>query len=811
MDSHINPKTPGRQRKELHSSHDGDSGAPRSPAIDIDAAMQFIGDVFGTQEWPGRLSIVTIDARQKVVSQWYESLDAVAHGWRTHATKWAQVHVYCGMAMTTPDVDDRLLTPHNRLISNPEDGKPSAGGIPGLWADLDFGEDHNSKHEYPSDEAHVCSLLASLPQPTLIVHSGHGLQAYWLFEEFLPTLTPEELAMAEELLDDWKRRVKKAFAPFYVDSVFDLARIMRLPGTINHKAVPVAVRVLSSDGPRYTPQFFASLPPLEPKAPEPKKKTSRTRGSISFNRAAEAPPDLLEVMLAEHEKFRLTWGRNRPDLVDQSASGYDLALASICAGFEAWTDQHITDLLIQHRRCHGDDLKRGDYYARTVARARRPIKTTGTVKAGPGDVEAGQQSDAGTSGSYAGKPSDSQLFEEKALLVSWNYQGWQRAVAAAGWGFYEDTRSDKVLLRTAPGDLWRPQGRTSVAWFREHVAEHVIALKGGSPQSFRPSQEDFHQYILAEAHDNRRDAFMMYLDGGTVWDKVDRVRTMLPTLFGMPDDDLTLAAAYLILGVPVYRTLNPGAKSDVVPVLQGPGNTGKSTLLRELFPPEMQGWWYGRVLMSMSEKERLEAIQGKVLVEWGEMEGAGRSIDKLFGWITETDDNSIRKAHRWDPTSNPRLFGVVGTSHRDSPLPNDPNTRRFLVRSGTHGYNIEEWCHENRAQLWAQVFAEVQAGRDPRFPRDLLEQQALENDRYRDKDVVLESAIEELERSNPEACRAGLKISEVIQAIHNRSLVDATDAVAAVSYANRRVSTALRARGWTWSRCHRGDLYSKAV
>ena len=678
MDFHATPNTRGRQRNALHSNqglhsnHDGDLGELGRPAFDIDAAMHFIADVFGTQEWPGRLSIVTVNARKQVVCHWYESLDDVANGLRTHATEWAEVNVYCGMAMTAPDVEDRLLTPHNRLVAKPEGGKPAAGGIPGLWADLDFGDDHQSKKCYPSDEEHVGSLLAGLPQPTLIVHSGHGLQAYWLFEEFLPTLTPEERAFGEGLLDDWKQRIKRAFSPFDVDSVFDLARILRLPGTINHKATPVSVRFLSTDGPRYTPQFFASLPTLEPNVPEPKNGTRGSRDSISFNRTAEAPPGLLEARLAKHEKFRLTWERNRPDLSDQSASGYDMALASICAGFKEWTDQNIVDLLIAHRRNHGDDLKRHDYYARTLARARAPIKTAGTSKAKPGDVDARQQSKAGTSGGYAGKPSDSQLFEEKALLVSWNYKGWQRAVAAAGWSFYEDTRADKVLLRAAPGDLWQPLKRTSVAWLREHVAEHVIAPKGGSPQSFRPSMPDFHGFIMSEAYEHRADAFMLYLNEGSTWDKVDRVRPMLPTLFGMPDDDLTLAAAHLILGVPVYRTLYPAAKSDVVPVLRGPNNAGKSTLLRELFPPEMQGWWYGRVLMSMSEKERLEAVQGKVIVEWGEMEAPIGTSTSFLGGSPKPMTMGLEKRIDGTPPPTPDCSGWLALLTGTHPCPTTP-------------------------------------------------------------------------------------------------------------------------------------------
>ena len=54
MDFHATPNTRGRQRNALHSNHglhsnqDDDLGELGRPAFDIDAAMYFLGDVFGT-------------------------------------------------------------------------------------------------------------------------------------------------------------------------------------------------------------------------------------------------------------------------------------------------------------------------------------------------------------------------------------------------------------------------------------------------------------------------------------------------------------------------------------------------------------------------------------------------------------------------------------------------------------------------------------------------------------------------------------------------------------------------------------------
>ena len=77
-------------------------------------------------------------------------------------------------------------------------------------------------------------------------------------------------------------------------------------------------------------------------------------------------------------------------MADQSASAYDMSLASFAAR-AGWPDQQIADLMIAHRRAHGIDLKtsgrlgaiRLDYYQRTIAAAR-----VGAVKAAAVTVKA---------------------------------------------------------------------------------------------------------------------------------------------------------------------------------------------------------------------------------------------------------------------------------------------------------------------------------------------------------------------------------------------------------------------------------------
>ena len=99
--------------------------------------------------------------------------------------------------------------------------------------------------------------------PTEIVASGHGLQAWWLFHEPWLFRTDAERQQVQELVRRFGAALQeKAQAHGWrLDSVYDLARVLRVPGTWNCKADPVPVRALASGGPRYAPADFQALLP----------------------------------------------------------------------------------------------------------------------------------------------------------------------------------------------------------------------------------------------------------------------------------------------------------------------------------------------------------------------------------------------------------------------------------------------------------------------------------------------------------------------------------------------------------------------
>lgn len=130
-------------------------------------------------------------------------------------------------------------------------GESTLISIPGFWADLDIGEfGHKpaaSGFPNPLDEEAALSIVDALPEPSMLMHSGGGLQAFWLFDQPWVFENTEDKARAKQKVREWANLlVQKGHEHgFHVDRVDDLARILRVPGSINHKGGttrPVQIR-----------------------------------------------------------------------------------------------------------------------------------------------------------------------------------------------------------------------------------------------------------------------------------------------------------------------------------------------------------------------------------------------------------------------------------------------------------------------------------------------------------------------------------------------------------------------------------------
>ena len=110
--------------------------------------------------------------------------------------------------------------------------------IPGLWADIDIKGPAHAADNLPATIDEAEDLVREFPlQPKIIVDSGHGIHAWWLFKELWTWDTEDQNTRkkAQELVRRFQDTLE-AMAQrhgWHIDTTSDLARVLRLPGTTN--------------------------------------------------------------------------------------------------------------------------------------------------------------------------------------------------------------------------------------------------------------------------------------------------------------------------------------------------------------------------------------------------------------------------------------------------------------------------------------------------------------------------------------------------------------------------------------------------
>jgi energy-coupling factor transporter ATP-binding protein EcfA2 len=225
--------------------------------------------------------------------------------------------------------------------------------------------------DFPDEDAARRIIERAGLEPTLLVNSGHGVHGWWLFKKPYIFRDEEDRAGDNELAKAWHRTLLTHARDLGIegklDSVYDLARILRVPGTTNNKHLksndynePAPVTLIASDGPRYTAHDIAAalveIQPNEAAAPPVKR---------SANLSDE---DLLERMFAAKNgaKVRALWEGDTSSYGSHSEA--DLAL---CCHLAFWTqkDAAVIDRLFRQSGLYRDKWEREDYRAHTIGAA----------------------------------------------------------------------------------------------------------------------------------------------------------------------------------------------------------------------------------------------------------------------------------------------------------------------------------------------------------------------------------------------------------------------------------------------------------
>ncbi len=183
-----------------------------------------------------------------------------------------------------------------------------------------------------------------------------------------------------------------------------------------------------------------------------------------------------------------------------------------------------------------------------------------------------------------------------------------------------------------------------------------------------------------------------------VWDGEPRIERFLPVYLGADATPYTAAVSLYIWTALAGRTMQPGIKCDMVPVLVGPQGARKSTAVAALVPDDE---FFTRIDLATTDDNLARQMRGKLAVELDELRGLStRDADHVKSFVTRTFDEWTPK-YRELTVRYSRRSVFFGTSNRDDFLADETGNRRWLpFRCGPCDTDAIE---RDRIQLWAEA------------------------------------------------------------------------------------------------------------
>lgn len=186
------------------------------------------------------------------------------------------------------------------------------------------------------------------------------------------------------------------------------------------------------------------------------------------------------------------------------------------------------------------------------------------------------------------------------------------------------------------------------------------------------------------------------------WDGRPRLGRMLIDYFGAEDDPhgLNSSVSTLMMVAAVRRALHPGAKFDIVVVLEGVQGSGKSTAIRVLAGDD---FYTDMSILNADARQQMELMRGIWFYELAEMADKQKAdLDKLKSFLSRQSDKA-RMAYGFEAEEDPRRCIFIGTTNSGQYLRDPTGNRRFLpVKTGRIDL---EALRRDRDQLFAEAVA----------------------------------------------------------------------------------------------------------
>jgi predicted P-loop ATPase len=234
------------------------------------------------------------------------------------------------------------------------------------------------------------------------------------------------------------------------------------------------------------------------------------------------------------------------------------------------------------------------------------------------------------------------------------------------------------------------------AWLRIPTMGELWVLRFLTGR-WQGDRANFATLIEAQARKDRYHPVRKYLKS-LYWDRTPRLKHWLYQHCNTEKTALNCWFGAAILMGAVHRVMDPGAKFDLMLVLEGKQGVGKSSIASIL-----GGEWFGDgVRLGDDPKVMIEQTAGKWIIEVPELSGmSNKEVECIKAQISRTHDRA-RLAYARLSSDVPRQFVLIGTTNDDKYLKDKSGNRRFMpVRVGKIDLDALKF---ERDQLWAEAY-----------------------------------------------------------------------------------------------------------
>lgn len=242
--------------------------------------------------------------------------------------------------------------------------------------------------------------------------------------------------------------------------------------------------------------------------------------------------------------------------------------------------------------------------------------------------------------------------------------------------------------------LWTDADDAGLRWYLENKYEVT-------------GRDKVQDAMIMCAEQNGFNEVLDYLNSLT-WDGVLRLDTLFIDYLGAEDNIYTRAVARKSLTAAVARAFEPGCKYDTMPILIGRQGVGKSTLIRT-----MGKKWYADGLSTFEGKEAAENIQGKWIIEAGEMAGYTRAEENASKQFLSRQVDVFRQAYGRRTQEYPRRCVFFGSSNQYEFLKDITGNRRFWpidIEAQKPTKNVYVNLPGEVDQIWAEAVVRYKNG-----------------------------------------------------------------------------------------------------